>query len=30
MLDAPSELEPGQLEELFLKIDEQRVNATKK
>ncbi len=29
MLDAPSSLEPGQLEELFLKIDEERVNATK-
>ena len=29
MLDAPSALEPGQLEELFLKIDQQRVNATK-
>ena len=29
MLDAPSSLEPGQLEELFLKIDEKRVNATK-
>ncbi|MBR5117912.1 MAG: aspartate--tRNA ligase [Muribaculaceae bacterium] len=28
MLDAPSFLEPGQLEELFLKIDEERVNAT--
>ena len=30
VLDAPSSLEPGQLEELFLKIDEERVNATKK
>ena len=30
MLDAPSSLEPGQLEELYLKIDEARVNATKK
>ena len=29
MLDAPSALEPGQLEELFLKIDQERVNATK-
>ena len=29
MLDAPSSLEPGQLEELFLKVDEERVNATK-
>ena len=29
MLDAPSSLEPGQLEELSLKIDEERVNATK-
>jgi len=29
MLDAPSSLEPGQLEELYLKIDEARVNATK-
>lgn len=29
MLDAPSSLEPGQLEELYLKIDEDRVNATK-
>ena len=26
MLDAPSSLEPGQLEELFLKIDEERIN----
>jgi aspartyl-tRNA synthetase len=26
MLDAPSYLEPGQLEELFLKIDEERIN----
>ncbi len=29
MLDAPSSLEPGQLEELYLKIDEARVKATK-
>ena len=29
MLDAPSFLEPGQLEELYLKIDEERVNAAK-
>ena len=29
MLDAPSSLEPGQLEELFLKVDEERVKATK-
>ena len=29
MLDAPSSLEPGQLEELYLNIDEERVNATK-
>ncbi len=29
MLDAPSSLEPGQLDELYLKIDEARVNATK-
>ena len=29
MLDAPSYLEPGQLEELYLKIDEARIKATK-
>ena len=29
MLDAPSFLEPGQLDELFLKIDEEKLNATK-
>ncbi|MBR2146913.1 MAG: aspartate--tRNA ligase, partial [Muribaculaceae bacterium] len=29
MLDAPSVLEPGQLEELFLKVDEDSINATK-
>ena len=29
MLDAPSPLEPGQLDELFLKIDEEKLNAIK-
>jgi len=29
MLDAPSPLEPGQLDELFLKIDEDKLNALK-
>ena len=30
MLDAPSSLEPGQLDELYLKIDEAAVDAATK